>query len=244
MASKVVLITGASRGIGAAIATEFAKNGFSVILTSKNHPQLLTTLKQTLTSLYGIDCMTFVGDIGDPAQVDLLFKAIDQRYNSLDILINNAGISHIGLLSQMSNEEWNNIFATNLSSLFYTCKHAIPPMVAQQSGKIINISSVWGEVGASCEVAYSATKGGVNAFTKSLAKELAPSNIQVNAIACGIIDTQMNSCFSPDEKSDLENEIPVGRFGQPEEVAHLCLQLCTGNDYLTGQIITLNGGWY
>ena len=243
MTSKVVLITGASRGIGAAIATAFAKHGFSVILTSKNHPQLLAALEQKLSSLYGADCMTFIGDIGDPTNVDLLFEAIHQRYSGLDILINNAGISHIGLLSDMSNEEWNEIFATNLSSLFYTCKHAIPSMVAQQSGKIINISSVWGDVGASCEVAYATTKGGVNAFTKSLAKELAPSNIQVNAIACGIIDTDMNACFSPSEKHDLEEEIPTGRFGQPDEVAHLCLQLCNGNDYLTGQIITLNGGW-
>ena len=243
MASKVVLITGASRGIGAAIARTFAKNGFSIILTSKNHPQLLHSIQQELISTYKADCMIFTGDIGDPASVDQLFEMIQQRYHGVDILINNAGISHIGLLSEMTYEEWDRIFATNLSSVFYTCKHAIPSMLSQKSGKIINISSIWGDIGASCEVAYATTKGGVNAFTKSLAKELAPSNIQVNAIACGVIDTDMNSCFSLLEKTNLEHEIPTGRFGHPEEVAHLCLQLCTGNDYLTGQIITLNGGW-
>ena len=116
-------------------------------------------------------------------------------------------------------------------------------MVSKKSGKILNISSVWGNVGASCEVAYSACKGGVNSFTKALAKELAPSNIQVNAIACGCIDTQMNACFSDEERFELEEEIPAGRFGKPEEVGALALQIVTGNHYLTGQIITLDGGW-
>ena len=116
-------------------------------------------------------------------------------------------------------------------------------MVSRHSGKIINISSVWGNVGASCEVAYSACKGGINSFTKALGKELAPSNIQVNAIACGVIDTQMNACFSDEERQALADEIPAGRFGSPEEVAALALQLATGNQYLTGQIITLDGGW-
>jgi 3-oxoacyl-[acyl-carrier protein] reductase len=116
-------------------------------------------------------------------------------------------------------------------------------MVARQQGKILNISSVWGEIGASCEVAYSACKGGMNAFTRALGKELAPSNIQVNAISCGVIDTRMNACFTPEERSDLMDEIPAGRFGTPEEVAQLALSLVTGNDYLNGQIIRLDGAW-
>ncbi|MBO5524526.1 MAG: SDR family oxidoreductase, partial [Roseburia sp.] len=172
-----------------------------------------------------------------------LFSEVTERFGGIDVLINNAGISHIGLLSDMTIEEWNRIVNTNLTSVFSSCKLAIPYMVHQKAGKIINISSVWGIAGASCEVAYSACKGGVNAFTKALAKELAPSNIQVNAIACGVIDTQMNACFSEEEREALAEEIPAGRFGLPEEVAALALQLATGNDYLTGQIITLDGGW-
>ena len=165
------------------------------------------------------------------------------HFGHVDVLINNAGIAHIGLLSDMSIEDWNHIVSNNLTSVFSYCKCVIPKMVSRQTGKIINISSVWGNVGASCEVAYSACKGGINSLTKALGKELAPSNIQVNAIACGIIDTQMNACFSDSERQELADEIPAGRFGQPEEVAHLALQLATANDYLTSQIITLDGGW-
>jgi 3-oxoacyl-[acyl-carrier protein] reductase len=165
------------------------------------------------------------------------------EFGQIDVLVNNAGISHIGLLSDMTVEEWNTIVSVNLTSVFSTCKCIVPSMVQRQSGKIINISSVWGNVGASCEVAYSACKGGMNAFTKALGKELAPSSIQVNAIACGCIDTSMNQCFSAEERDALCDEIPAGRFGQPREVAALALQLATGNDYLTGQVITLDGGW-
>ena len=179
----------------------------------------------------------------DYAYVERLFSEISAVFGGVDILINNAGISHIGLLSDMDIAAWNRILGTNLTSVFFTCKLAIPYMLQRKSGKIINISSVWGSVGASCEVAYSASKGGVNAFTRALAKELAPSNIQVNAIACGMIDTRMNDCFSEEERLALAEEIPSGRFGTPEEVAALALQLCTANDYLTGQIITLDGGW-
>ena len=143
----------------------------------------------------------------------------------------------------MSAETWQNIIHTNLSSAFYTSKEAIPYMLSKQAGKIINISSVWGNVGASCEVAYSASKGGLNSFTKALAKELAPSNIQVNAIACGCIDTEMNRCFSEEERQALADEIPAGRFGKPEEVAELVFSIAEKHNYLTGQIITLDGGW-
>jgi 3-oxoacyl-[acyl-carrier protein] reductase len=133
--------------------------------------------------------------------------------------------------------------SVNLDSLFYTCKYALPPMLDKKQGRIINISSVWGNVGASMEVAYSASKGGVNSFTRALAKELAPSNIQVNALACGVIDTQMNACFTPEEKAALIEEIPSDRFGRPEEIASLVMQLASAPDYLTGQIISVDGGW-
>ena len=143
----------------------------------------------------------------------------------------------------MSYEEWEHIVNVNLSSVFATCKLAIPDMISQKSGSIINISSVWGVCGASCEVAYSATKGGINAFTKALAKELAPSGINVNAIACGVIDTEMNHCFSPEERVAILDEIPAGRMGTPDEVAGLVLAISEGSSYLTGQIIALDGGY-
>ena len=159
------------------------------------------------------------------------------------MLVNNAGISYVGLLTDMSNQDWDHILHTNLSSVFYCSRAAIPHMVFQKSGKIINISSMWGRTGASCEAAYSATKAGVNGLTMALAKELAPSNIQVNAIACGVIDTEMNACFTDEERSILREEIPAGRFGTPEEVAALVLDLARQHTYLTGQIIGLDGGY-
>jgi len=161
----------------------------------------------------------------------------------LDILINNAGISYIGLFTEMTPDDWRKVIDTNLTSVFNCCRLASPSMIARKSGKIINISSVWGSVGASCEVAYSASKGGINAFTKALAKELAPSNIQVNAVACGVIDTEMNRCFTEEDKQALIEEIPANRMGRSDEVAELVYQLTTGNEYLTGQIIHLDGGW-
>ena len=153
------------------------------------------------------------------------------------------GISHIGLLTDMTEEEWQKIMSTNVDSLFYTSKFGVPKMLQKHQGKIINISSVWGNVGASMEVAYSTSKGAVNSFTKALAKELAPSNIQVNAIACGLINTDMNSYFSEEDIDNIIEEIPANRIGLPEEVAKLCHMLAEAPEYLTGQIITLDGGW-
>lgn len=240
---KTVLVTGASRGIGRAIACAFAAQGFRLVITCSKSASSLMDLKKFLCENFHADVLTSIGDISDYCYVKKLFDEITSRFGGVDILINNAGISHIGLLSDMSIDDWNHLVNTNLTSVFSTCQLAIPYMVHRKCGKIINISSVWGVVGASCEVAYSACKGGINAFTKALAKELAPSNIQVNAIACGAIDTQMNACFSPEERQALADEIPSGRFGQPEDVAALTVQLATGNDYLTGQVIVLDGGW-
>ncbi|MDD6201606.1 MAG: SDR family oxidoreductase [Lachnospiraceae bacterium] len=237
--TKTVLITGASRGIGKAIAEAFARLGYQLILTCHHSQEALALIKEDLEKRYGVKCRIMIGDIGDYSFVEELFSSVDK----LDVLINNAGISHIGLLSDMTPAQWHRIIQTNLDSVFYTCKFAVPLMVNRKSGKIINISSVWGSCGASMEVAYSATKGGVNAFTKALAKELAPSNIQVNAVSCGVIDTDMNRCFSTEERKALIDEIPADRFGTPEEVANVVLSLCDTPSYLTGQIITVDGGW-
>ena len=236
---KKALITGASRGIGEAIAKELARQGFDLTLTCLNSLVQLKELAGGLEKKYGVSCHIFQGDMGDPEAVDRLFDGL----NRLDVLINNAGISHIGLLSDMSVSQWRRVMSTNLDSCFYTCRRAIPLMVHAKQGRIINISSVWGQAGASMEAAYSASKGGVNSLTKALAKELAPSNIQVNAIACGVIDTDMNRCFSPEEMASLIEEIPADRIGRPEEVAALAGQLITAPAYMTGQIITIDGGW-
>ena len=236
---KKALITGASRGIGEAIAKELARQGFDLTLTCLNSLDQLKELAGGLEKKYGVSCHIFQGDMGDPEAVDRLFDGL----NRLDVLINNAGISHIGLLSDMSVSQWIRVMSTNLDSCFYTCRRAIPLMVHAKQGRIINISSVWGQAGASMEAAYSASKGGVNSLTKALAKELAPSNIQVNAIACGVIDTDMNRCFAPEEMASLIEEIPADRIGRPEEVAALAGQLITAPAYMTGQIITIDGGW-
>lgn len=238
-----VLITGASRGIGKAIALRFAQQGYSIVINCSKSADALMALKKELEDCYPVSVFASVGNIGDYTYVQQLFENIQKEFGGIDILINNAGISHIGLLSDMTPEEWHRVIDTNLSSVFYTSKLAIPYMLSKHQGKIINISSVWGNIGASCEVAYSASKGGMNSFTKALAKELAPSNIQVNAIACGCIDTEMNQCFSEEERQELINEIPAGRFGTPEEVANLVYSLAEDHNYLTGQIITLDGGW-
>ena len=241
--NKTVLITGASRGIGKAIAKEFARKGYCLVINCCKSADKLYELQKELEGTYHIPVLSSVGDVGDYTYIVQLFNEIKQTFGGVDILVNNAGISHIGLLSDMTPGEWQTMINTNLSSVFYTSGQAIPYMVSKQEGKIINISSVWGNAGASCEVAYSTTKGGINAFTKALAKELAPSNIQVNAIACGCIDTEMNHCYSEEERRELEEEIPAGRFGTPEEVAKLVLSLAEGHNYLTGQIITIDGGW-
>lgn len=237
--NRTVLITGASRGIGRACAGLFAKEGFDLILNCLRSKEELTTFAATLTAQYGVHCRLFFGDVGDSRFVDDMFAQIDR----LDVLVNNAGISYVGLLHTMTVEEWLHVMNVNLNSCFYTARHAVPLMLKEHSGHIINISSVWGCVGASMETAYSASKAGVGGFTKALAKELAPSHIPVNAVACGIIDTDMNRHLSAEELSSIKEEIPADRLGTAEEIAQTVLQLANAPDYLTGQIITVDGGW-
>lgn len=243
MQRKTAFITGASRGIGRAIALTLAKEGYHLFLNCNHSISELESLAKEITALPGGSCQLLCGDIGNPDVVRNIFRQIYTSCDALDVLINNAGRAHIGLLTDMSDEEWNCLIQTNLSSVFYCCREAIPPMVARKSGCIINISSMWGTYGASCEVAYSATKSGINGLTKALAKELAPSQIPVNAIACGVIDTTMNGQLDATERESLENEIPAGRFGTPQEVADCILQLIKSPAYLTGQIIGFDGGF-
>ncbi len=242
MKTKTVLITGASRGIGKAIAYSFMKPKYSLVITCKHNIDALNKIKEEADSA-GVRCLAIKCDVADYNSLVMLFDKIRAWGNGVDILINNAGISYVDLVTDTTNEQWQQLLSTNLSAPFYCSRLALPHMIHEKAGKIINISSVWGVCGASMEVAYSTTKGGLNAMTKALAKEVAPSNIQVNAIACGAIDTDMNQFLSDDDRQSLMEEIPTGRLGKPEEVAALVYQLCTGNEYLTGQIIKLDGGW-
>lgn len=243
MAKRTVLVTGASRGIGKAIAIKFAKKGYNVVINCLNRQAMLEQVKKEVES-YQVKCLMHIGDIGDYKICEELFEQIHKHFGPLDVLVNNAGISYIGLFQEMKPEDWNRIIQVNLNSVFYCTQLAIRDMLPRKKGKIVNISSVWGITGASCEVAYSAAKGAVNSMTKSLAKELGPSGIQINAIACGAIDTEMNNFMTDDELMELIEEIPLSRLGKAEEVADLVYHLSYKDDtYLTGQVIALDGGW-
>lgn len=242
MQRKTVLVTGSSRGIGRSIALKFARSEYNVIITCVHRKEELLQTKEEIEK-YQVSCLPFVGDLGNYETVKELFSSVQEQFGSIDVLINNAGVSYNGLFTDMSPEDWNHVINSNLMSVIHCCSLAVPYMISNKNGKIINISSVWGSVGASCEVAYSASKGGINAFTKALAKELAPSNIQVNAVACGVIDTEMNQFLSQEERDMLIEEIPANRFGHTEEVAEFVYQIANGNDYLNGQVIHLDGAW-
>lgn len=236
---KKALITGASRGIGKEAARALAAEGYDLFLVCKSSGEALDRLGRELAGEYGISCEAALCDVSDGLQVETMIK----KAGEIHVLVNNAAISYVGLLADMSPAQWHQVIGTNLDSLFYTCRLAVPQMVRRKEGRIINISSVWGNVGASMEVAYSASKGGVNSFTKALAKELAPSNIQVNGIAFGVIDTDMNACFSREELEVLREEIPAGRMGSAREAGELVRMLAKAPSYLTGQILTMDGGW-
>ncbi len=236
---KKICITGASRGIGRAIAEAFAGEGWELYLICKKNLNMLEDAADEWRREYGVNAVCFAVDIADAGTYETFLKELP----NMDVLINNAGISYVGLLQDMSLTDWRRVMDTNLTSVFLSCKYLLPGMLSRGSGRIINISSVWGEHGASMEAAYSASKGALNALTKALAKEAAPGNVQVNAVACGLIDTSMNAKLSETEMQTLITEIPADRIGRPEEVAALCLRLAEAPEYLTGQIIALDGGW-
>ena len=243
MQIRTAFITGASRGIGRGIALVLARNGYNLALTCRRNKEDLDAFAQELHSRYMIDVFTYQCNASSYPEVASTIEAALAHFGKITLLVNNAGISKVGLLTDLSPEEWKELIETNLSSLFYHCKSIIPSMLQKEEGRIINIYSMWGSVGASCEVAYSASKGGVNAFTRALAKELAPSNIPVNAIACGVIDTDMNRIFTEEDRQALSEEIPAGRFAEPEEVGEAVLALAQMPAYVTGQIIGMDGGY-
>lgn len=244
---RSVLITGASRGIGLAIARRFVDNKDLVFacFSGKTAEGDLDPEKaaEERDRLEDIGCIPIRCDVSSEHDVKEMFSEIYGRTNHLDVLINNAGISHIGLLQDMSADEWDRVLGINLRGAFLTCREALPDMIRWQSGVIVNISSMWGDAGASCEVAYSASKGGLNAFTKALAKEVGPSGIRVNAIACGVMETSMNSFLTGEDRQELEDSIALGRFGKPSEAADLVFFLAGAESaYLTGEVIALDGG--
>lgn len=240
---KSAVIIGASTGIGRAAATMLADSYTHIAITSFRHKDELFSLRDELTAR-GCVCICEAGDAGDYNFIEsFVLLAADIFGGHIDLLVNNAGISYVGLLTDMTRYDFDRTMKSNVYSVFNACHAVVPYMVHAKSGHIINISSVWGNVGASCEVAYSASKGAVNAFSRALAKELAPSGINVNAIAFGAIDTTMNSHLSAEEKSSLEEEIPAGRMATAEEAAEFICKVADCGAYLNGQVLSFDGAW-
>lgn len=236
---KTIIVTGGSRGIGRAIVEKFANENYNVILNyNKSEFAALDIAKQYK------NVETFKADVSKPKDVEAMINFAENKFGHIDVLINNAGISSTGLLQDLSLEEWNKLFETNVTGTFLVTREVLPRMISKKSGKIINISSVWGIVGASMEVAYSASKAAIIGFTKALAKEVGPSNITVNAIAPGIVMTDMVSNLSVEEFEQIRMDIPLGRIGSTEDIANTAFYLASDEaNYMTGQIISPNGGW-
>lgn len=241
--SKTVLITGASKGIGAATAILFAQKGYNVVINYNNSYEAASLLCRSLQE-NGYSVMMQKANVANKLEVELMVKETLYKFGSLDILVNNAGVAYQNLIHETDEVDFDRIIDVNLKGVYNCCKSVVPFMVCQKAGKIINISSMWGQVGASCETAYSAAKAGVIGLTKALAKELAPSGITVNAIAPGLIETGMNSHLTIEELNDFVNEIPLGRIGSADEIAAAIEFLASDKaDYVTGQILGVNGGF-
>lgn len=242
MDKKTVLVTGSSRGIGKAIAMKYAREGYQIVINcAHSFNELLETASEI--QALGAKCLPIMADVSNLEAIEHMFEEIAMVFGHVDVVINNAGMACMKLFTDTDDEDWHRVITTNLTSAYRICSKAVPSMVKRQAGCIVNISSIWGITGASCEVAYSASKGGVNAFTKALAKELAPSHIRVNAIACGFIETSMNSGLTDADTQAFIDDIPANRSGKAEEVANLCYYLSSdASTYLTGQVITLDGG--
>lgn len=241
--NKTVIITGSSKGIGAATAIYFAQRGYNVVINYNDSFEAANILYRSLSS-NGYSVMLQKANVANKLDVDLMIKETLYKFGSIDVLINNAGIAYQGLITETDEIDFDKIIDVNLKGVFNCCKSVTPVMVSQKSGRIINISSMWGQVGASCEVAYSAAKAGVIGITKALAKELAPSGITVNSIAPGLIETNMNSHLSVEELTEFVNEIPLGRMGSADEIAAAAYFLASDSaEYITGQVLGINGGY-
>lgn len=236
--NKTVFITGGSKGIGAEAVKQFSKCGYKVAFTyHSSKEKALNLAKETGAS--AVFC-----DVSNSSSVNLAISEVKMQFGSVDILINNAGISEFSLFTDITDEMWKKMLDTNLSSAFYTCRAVLPDMISKKSGVIINVSSMWGQVGSSCEVHYSASKAGLIGLTKALAKEVGPSGIRVNCIAPGVIDTEMNESLSKEDIEQLKTDTPLGKIGKTSDIVNSMLFLCDdASSFITGQILGINGGY-
>lgn len=234
---KIAIVTGGAKGIGKEIVRELAKEGIKVIAGYNQSEKEAIELKKE-----NINIDIFKADISKRNGAKSLVEYVLKKYGKVDILVNNAGISEYKIFTEETDEDWNRVINTNLYSAFVMCQEVVPNMIHNKSGNIINISSIWGMVGASLEVLYSVSKAGVDGLTKALAKELGPSNIRVNSIAPGVIDTDMNSNLTKQEKNQLKGQTPLGKIGNTKDIAK-CVKWLVEDDFTTGQVISVNGGW-
>jgi len=238
---KTVLVTGGSRGIGKCIVENLARDGFNVVLNYNKSEKQAKQIQKELSE-QGVNIEIYKADVSKREDVKKLVKFTLNKFKNIDILINNAGIAKLQMFNDITDEDWNEMLNTNLNSVFYTTQEVLPNMIHNKNGCIINISSIWGVVGASCEVAYSVSKAGINGMTKSLAKELGLSNIRVNAIAPGVIDTEMNSNLDNAIKEQIKNDTPLNKIGKPIDI-YRCVKWLIEDEFTTGQIISPNGGY-
>lgn len=241
---KTVLITGAARGIGRAAAIKFAQAGYNVAVNFFHSSREAKELVETLSANSTGKIMAFRADVSDLVQIEKMVRDIGRRIGEIDVLINNAGIAQQKLFTDITSSEWSRMFSVNTDGVFYTCRTVLPQMIARHTGKIINVSSVWGMVGASCEVHYSAAKAAVIGLSKALAKEVAPSGVQVNCVCPGVIKTDMLAGLDAQTLDQLAQDTPAGRLGTPDDIASLLLFLASDHsDFITGQVISPNGGF-
>ena len=240
MQDKVIIVTGGSRGIGASIVKTLARKGYNIILNYNKAEKIAEQIKKELEK-EKITIYTYKADVSNREEARGLIEFAIEKFKKIDVLINNAGISQMKLFTDITDTEWNDMLNINLNSAFYCTQEATKHMLINKEGCIINISSIWGITGASCEVHYSTAKAALNGFTKALAKELGPSNIRVNAIAPGMIDTDMNKNIPEQDKQDFIQEIPLEKIGKTEDISK-CIEWLIEDNYTTGQIISINGG--
>lgn len=241
MEKKIIIITGASRGIGREIAKTLAREGYTIIANYNKSEKEAQKLKKELQE-ENKEIDIYKANIANEEETQEMIKYVIKKYKKIDVLINNAGIDKIQLVTEVTKKDWNEIINTNLYGTFYISQQAAKNMIQNKQGKIINISSIWGQIGASMEVVYSISKAGVDGLTKALAKELGPSGIQVNSIAPGFIKTEMNSNFNEQEINEIKDEIPLQKLGECTDIAK-CVKWLIEDNYVTGQVIAINGGW-